>query len=82
MRVHSFDRKMDGVTLADKEHLLQKDGTFHVDEATGKQMVKSGMFTQVGTNFQQVKGHECPKCGRLNVFKDSCGKCLWKAPVE
>jgi hypothetical protein len=79
MRVHSFDSKMDGVTIEAKEHLRHKDGTFHVDETTGKQMVKSGMFTQVGTGFQGTTGHECPKCGRLNVFRDSCGGCGWKA---
>ena len=45
---------MDGVTLEGREHLLHKDGSFHVDESTGKQMVKSGMFTQVGINFQNV----------------------------
>ena len=77
MRVHSFDRKMDGVTLEGREHLLHKDGSFHVDESTGKQMVKSGMFTQVGINFQKVKGHACPSCGRLNIFRDSCGGCGW-----
>ena len=78
MRVLSSDRFMDGLTLNEgKEHLLQKDGTFHVDEQTGRTLVKSGDFAQVGINFQKVKGHECPSCGRLNVFKDSCGGCGW-----
>ena len=68
---------MDGVTLEGREHLLHKDGSFHVDESTGKQMVKSGMFTQVGINFQKVsQSFFCPSCKRENVIKDSC-RCGW-----
>jgi hypothetical protein len=71
---------MEGLDLnGGPQHLLQKDGTFHVDEATGKTLVRSGDFARVGTNFQGVRGHECPSCGRLNVFKDSCGGCGWSA---
>lgn len=73
---------MQGLSLNEgKEHLLQKDGTFHVDEATGRTLVRSGDFAQVGINFQKVTGHECPSCARLNVFKDSCGKCGWNATL-
>lgn len=78
MRVLSSDKFMDGLTLnGGKEHLLHKDGTFHVDEATGKTLTKSGDFAQVGINFRAAKGHACPSCGRLNVFRDSCGGCGW-----
>ena len=78
MRVLSSDKMMDGVNVeGGKEHLLQKDGTFLVDEVTGKQMIRSGMFTQVGTNFRQARGFECPSCGRENVIRDSCGGCGW-----
>jgi hypothetical protein len=71
---------MDGVTLdGGKEHLLHKDGTFHVDEATGRTLVKSGDFAMVGINFRSAsQSFECPDCGRENVIKDSCG-CGWKA---
>jgi len=69
---------MQGFTLnGGKEHLVHKDGTFHLDDATGRTLVKSGDFAQVGINFQKVAGHECPACKRLNVFKDSCGGCGW-----
>ena len=72
---------MDGLTLNEgKEHLLQKDGTFHVDEATGKTLVRSGDFAQVGINFQKTSQEfECPNCKRKNVIKDSCGGCGWSA---
>ena len=66
---------MDGVTVEGREHLVQKDGTFHVDEATGKSMLKSGIFTQVGVNFQNARGHLCKDCGRVNVFRNRCGRC-------
>jgi predicted RNA-binding Zn-ribbon protein involved in translation (DUF1610 family) len=69
---------MQGLTLNEgKEHLVNKDGTFHLDEATGKTLVKSGDFAQVGINFQKVSGHACPECGRMNIFRDSCGRCGW-----
>lgn len=69
---------MDGLTLdGGKEHLLQKDGTFHVDEATGQRLKKSGDFAQVGINFRgTAQSFNCPECGRENVIKDSCG-CGW-----
>ena len=78
MRVLASDRYLQGLTLNEgKEHLVNKDGTFHVDDATGKTLVKSGDYAQVGINFQKVRGHECPNCGRLNIYRDSCGGCGW-----
>lgn len=69
---------MEGLTLnGGKEHLVNKDGTFHLDERTGKTLVKSGDFFQVGVSFRQAHGHLCPDCGRENVFRDSCGGCGW-----
>jgi hypothetical protein len=70
---------MEGLDLnGGPQHLVHKDGTFHLDEATGRTLVKSGDFAQVGTNFQRVaQSFECPSCHRLNVIKDSCGGCGW-----
>ena len=78
MRVVGPDRYMQGLSLdGGKEHLVQKDGTFHLDEATGKRLVKSGDFAQVGMTLRKVKqSFFCPACGRENVIKDSCG-CGW-----
>ena len=52
-----------------------KDMTFHVDDATGKGMVKSSEWAQVGTNLRTAKGYVCQSCGFVAVFKDQCGKC-------
>lgn len=70
---------MQGLTLdGGPQHLVDKDGTFHLDEMTGRRLVKSGDFAMVGINFQGTQGYECPSCKRLNVYRDSCGGCGWK----
>ena len=53
----------------------QKDGKFHVSDRLGKALVKSGEFMATGTTFRNVKGYRCDGCGRVNVFKNHCGKC-------
>lgn len=57
----------------------RKNGAIEVTESEAKVLRASGDFGTVGTHFQGVDGHECPQCGRMNVFKDSCGRCGWKA---
>ena len=52
----------------------QKDGTFHVDQATGKALVSSGDFAVAGTNFHSARGFRCG-CGFLSLYRDHCGKC-------
>ena len=50
-------------------------GVFHATEHEAKILRQTGDFATVGTNFQGVKGYECLDCGRMNVFRDKCGKC-------
>ena len=52
-----------------------RDGTFHVPDDLGKSMVKSGEWGVAGLNFQHISGFECQDCGRVNVFREKCGKC-------
>ena len=52
-----------------------KDGHFTVSDQLGKSLRKSGEFMVVGTTFRTAKGFVCKDCGRVNVFKDKCGKC-------
>jgi hypothetical protein len=70
---------MTGISINEgKEHLLHKDGTFHVDERTGFVLTKSGDFAQVGITFRTMaQVFECPQCKRENIIKDSCGRCGW-----
>ena len=79
MKVLSSDKKADELTVDDgKVHKVNRDGTYHLDDRTGKMLVKSGDFAQVGINFQGARGFRCtnPACkGRLSLFKDSCGRC-------
>ena len=56
-----------------------KDGTFHVDDATGRSIKRGGEFGVIGTTFRGLQGFECPSCRRENVVRDSCGKCGWHA---
>lgn len=53
----------------------QRDGKFHVNDSLGKALVKSGEFTVSGVTFEGAKGYRCQDCGRVNVFRDHCGKC-------
>ena len=79
MRVLASDKKATELTVDEgKVHKVQKDGTFHLDERTGRKLVKSGAFAEVGISFRNAKGYRCtnPACkGRLSLFKDSCGRC-------
>jgi len=52
-----------------------RDGKFHVPDSLGKSLVKSGEFMVSGTTFRNVNGYRCLDCGRVNVFKDHCGRC-------
>ena len=52
-----------------------RDGKFHVPDGLGKSLVKSGEFMATGTTFRTAQGFVCLDCGRVNVFKDRCGKC-------
>ena len=52
-----------------------RDGRFHVSDSLGKSLVRSGEFMVTGTTFRGIKGYLCNDCGRVNVFKDHCGKC-------
>ena len=52
-----------------------RDGRFHVNDSLGKALVKSGEFTAAGINLRSAKGYRCIDCGRVNVFRDHCGKC-------
>jgi hypothetical protein len=52
-----------------------RDGKFHVPDSLGKSLIKSGEFMVSGTTFQTAQGYRCDECGRVNVFKDHCGRC-------
>jgi len=80
VRVLASDKKAVELNINDdgKVHRVHKDGTYHLDDATGRMLVKSGDFAQVGANFRGSRGWKCtnPSCrGRVSLFKDSCGKC-------
>ena len=53
----------------------QKDGTFHVDEGTGKNLVKTGDFAVAGITFRNASGWICSKCKFVGLYRDKCGKC-------
>jgi hypothetical protein len=52
-----------------------KDGTFHVDDALGKQLVKTGDYAATGTTFRGARGYVCNSCYFTSLFRDKCGKC-------
>ena len=76
MKLVASDSKLTSVQLGDGGKVINrsKDGTFHVDAALGKGMVKSGEWGVAGTTFASARGYRCA-CGHLSVFKDSCGRC-------
>lgn len=76
MRLVGSDRKLNEVQVGEGGKVIprQKDGTFHVDGQTAKQLVKTGDFAVAGTNFRTAKGYRCA-CGFLSLFRDRCGKC-------
>jgi hypothetical protein len=57
----------------------RKKGVIEVTEREARVLTASGDFVAAGIHFEGVDGFECPQCKRLNVFKDSCGRCGWKA---
>ena len=76
MKLLASDRQLKELTINDGPVIPRsKDATFSVDDATGKSMVKSSEWAQVGTNFRGVKGFVCLDCKRVNVLRDHCGKC-------
>jgi len=77
MRLVGSDRNLKEVTVNDGAVIpQQKDGTFHVEGATARALVKSGDFAIAGTNFRHVKqGYICQGCGFNALIKDRCGKC-------
>ena len=76
MRLLASDSALVQATLNDGPIIPRdKDGTFHVDDLTGKSMVKSSQWAQVGTNLRTAQGYVCQSCGFVAVFKDRCGKC-------
>lgn len=76
MRLVGSDRMLNEITVNDGPVVKRnKDGTFHVPDQLGKSMVRSGEWGVAGLNFQHIKGFICNDCGRVNVFRDHCGKC-------
>jgi hypothetical protein len=76
MKVVSETPGMRDFTINDGKVISKaKDGKFHVPDSLGKSLVRSGEFMATGTTFRGIRGHVCNDCGRVNVFKDKCGKC-------
>ena len=75
MRLVGSNPNLKEVTVNDSAPVPRdKDGTFHVPEAVGKALVKSGDFAQAGTTFRNCKGYRCQDCGFLALFaKCRCG---------
>ena len=76
MRLVGSDRKLTQIELGEGGKVIDraKDGTFHVDQTTGKDLVKTGDFAVAGATFRNAKGYRC-ECGFLSLFKSKCGKC-------
>jgi len=76
MKLLASDRKLQELTINDGPVIKRaKDDTFHVDEATGKSLKRSGEWAVVGVNLRGAQGYVCQGCGFVAVFKDRCGKC-------
>jgi hypothetical protein len=52
-----------------------KDGTFHVDGADARSLVKSGDFAVAGITFRNATGYKCTACNFVGLYRDKCGKC-------
>lgn len=52
-----------------------REGRFNVPDSLARSLVKSGEFTVAGINLRSARGYRCLDCGRVNVFRDHCGKC-------
>ena len=76
MRLLASDSQLKAITVNDGPEIKRsKDATFHVDDVTGRSIAKSSEFAVVGTNFRTARGFVCQSCGRINVFRERCGKC-------
>jgi hypothetical protein len=76
MKLLASDRKLTEMTVNDGPVIKrQKDAAFHVDDAMGRSLVRSGEWGVVGTTFRNAQGFECQDCHRVNVFRERCGKC-------
>jgi hypothetical protein len=77
MRLVGSDRNLKEVTINEGSVIpRQKDGTFHVEGAAARALVKSGDFAVAGTNFRHVRqGFICLDCGFNALIRDKCGKC-------
>jgi hypothetical protein len=76
MRIVGSDRNLTEVSVNDNGVVKRnKDGTFHVPEAVGKALVKSGDFAMAGITFAGARSWRCVKCSHNSLFKSKCGKC-------
>jgi len=69
------DKGAVSIEIGGREHKRSKDGTFHVDPITARQMKRTGDFVTVGTTINAPVGFRCQDCGFLAVFHDHCGRC-------
>jgi len=74
-RLVGSDRGLREVEHGGRTHRRQKDGTFHVDPVTAKQLVRTGDFAVAGTNFARARGFVCQDCGFNALLADHCGRC-------
>lgn len=79
MRVLGSDRGLAEISFNDDSSTTiprAADGTFHVDDFTGKRLIESGDFAQVGVSLGtlRARGYRCA-CGFLGLFRDRCGRC-------
>jgi hypothetical protein len=74
MKLVGSDRNLKQLELGNTIVNRHKDGTFHVDGATGRALVRSGDFAVSGTTFTSARGYRCT-CGFVSVFRDRCGRC-------
>jgi hypothetical protein len=76
MRLVGSDNGLKSIELGEGGTTIdrQKDGTFHVDQATGKALLTSGDFAVAGTNFQSCRGWVCNDCHFVGLFQTcKCG---------
>jgi len=76
MRLIGSDKGLKEISINDGSPIpRQKDGTFHVNERVGKNLVKSGDFAVAGITFQNADGWRCTACSFVGLFRDKCGRC-------
>lgn len=75
MRLVASDGQLKSITINDGREIPRaKDGAFHVPDAVGKSMVRSGEWGVAGTTFRTARGYWCAACKFTSVFK-KCGRC-------